>query len=163
MQRLQIDKTWSAQYGDVIRIMYLLRENSMLAVSCKDNIEPDRMIVFLRKLAQEIEDNITPCDPIPYREIIESFNEVCGRHFKLSAANKKWIHARWAEGMRASDFAKVCRIKYSQWKDDPKMAIFLRPETLWGTKMEAYLNEPEPKKTKIIRNHLGIEVEVEDD
>jgi hypothetical protein len=33
--------------------------------------------------------------------------------------------------------------KAKQWKDNPDMCKFLRPETLFGTKFEGYLNEQE--------------------
>jgi uncharacterized phage protein (TIGR02220 family) len=35
----------------------------------------------------------------------------------------------------------VVDIKFEKWGSDPKMVDFLRPETLFGTKMESYLNE----------------------
>ena len=39
-------------------------------------------------------------------------------------------------------------IKSSQWLNDSKMEKFLRPETLFGTKFEGYLNEKENIKQK---------------
>ena len=64
--------------------------------------------------------------------------------------------------MREEDFERVVRTKKEQWINDPKLSIYLRPETLFGTKMDAYNNEPEPKRKKIITNHMGIEVEVDE-
>ena len=29
-----------------------------------------------------------------------------------------------------------------EWKDNNKMKVYLRPETLFGTKFESYLNRP---------------------
>ena len=34
----------------------------------------------------------------------------------------------------------------TEWSHDPKMSVYLRPETLFGTKFESYLNRP--KKTR---------------
>lgn len=103
-----------------------------------------------------------PKDKVPYSAILYTLNSITGKNFKPIQANCRHIHARWNEGMREPDFELVARIKNAQWKDDPMMALYIRPETLYGTKMDSYLNEPPPKKTKLIRNHLGQMVEVED-
>jgi uncharacterized phage protein (TIGR02220 family) len=80
-------------------------------------------------------------DNIPYTKIINEMNEILGKTFKTAETHKRHIRARWNEGMREPDFAKVCRTKRDQWDHDPKMRPFLRPETLFGTKMDGYLNE----------------------
>lgn len=36
--------------------------------------------------------------------------------------------------------------KSEEWLDDERMNKFLRPETLFGTKFESYLNQPYKKK-----------------
>lgn len=100
---------------------------------------------------------------VPYIQIISELNRVLGRSFRLNDAVKRLINARWDEGNRIDDFEKVCIIKKAQWGEDPTMAIYLRPQTLFGTKMDSYLNEPMPKQKKMIMNHLGIMVEVDDE
>ena len=50
------------------------------------------------------------------------------------------IKARWKEGFRFDDFKKVILAKCFEWRDNPDMSKFLRPETLFGTKFEGYLN-----------------------
>ena len=39
------------------------------------------------------------------------------------------------------DFKRVIDTKVKQWLNDDNMRKYLRPETLFGTKFEAYLNE----------------------
>ena len=39
------------------------------------------------------------------------------------------------------DFEKVIDAKYREWHGSAKMAKYLRPETLFGTKFDSYLNE----------------------
>ncbi|WP_169801469.1 conserved phage C-terminal domain-containing protein [Neobacillus drentensis] len=56
------------------------------------------------------------------------------------------IHARYGEGFTLEDFKRVIDIKSVEWQSDPKWNKFLRPETLFGTKFEAYLNQQEGKK-----------------
>ena len=51
------------------------------------------------------------------------------------------INARLKEGFNYDDFKKVINNKTCEWKDNAKMSRYLRPETLFGTKFESYLNE----------------------
>ena len=104
-----------------------------------------------------------PMSVVPCKSIIGRMNEILGRKFGNKVSTQKIILARWREGKREQDFEDVCIIKQAQWKDDPKLAVYLRPETLFGTKMDSYLNEPMPKKKKTIRNQLGMLIEVDDE
>lgn len=77
-----------------------------------------------------------------YREIIDYLNEKTGKKYSAkSRVNQGHMSARLKEGFTVDDFKKVIDIKWFQWHDDPKMAKFLRPETLFGTKFDRYLNE----------------------
>ena len=69
-------------------------------------------------------------------------NERCGTSFRAtSEATKRLIRARWSEGFRTEDFRKVIDSKASEWGSDQKMRQYLRPQTLFGTKFEGYLNQ----------------------
>lgn len=84
---------------------------------------------------------------IPYAEIIGYLNEKTGKNFKLSSIKtRELIHARYREGFTLEDFTRVIDLKSADWKSDPVWNKFLRPETLFGTKFEAYLNQQEGKK-----------------
>lgn len=77
-----------------------------------------------------------------YREIIAYLNEKTGKRFSAtSRVNQGHMSARLKEGFTVEDFKRVIDVKCFQWKDDPKMSKFLRPETLFGTKFDRYLNE----------------------
>ena len=70
---------------------------------------------------------------------------MCGTNYKAdSKKTKDLIRARINDNFTVEDFKTVIYKKARQWKDDPKMCKFLRPETLFGTKFEGYLNEKEP-------------------
>ena len=87
---------------------------------------------------------------IPYAEIINYLNLQANKHYRQSGeGTRKLIRARWTEGFVVDDFKKVIDHKCMEWKDDQKMDKFLRPETLFGTKFENYLNSP-PKPRKLI-------------
>lgn len=84
-----------------------------------------------------------------YREIIAYLNEKTGKRYSAtSRVNQGHMSARLKEGFTVDDFKRVIDVKCFQWKDDPKMAKFLRPETLFGTKFDRYLNE-EKVQTKV--------------
>ena len=75
-------------------------------------------------------------------EIINYLNELCGTSYRPNAnKTKELINARLREKFTVDDFKTVIYKKAMQWKDDSKMCKFLRPETLFGTKFEGYLNE----------------------
>nr|DAU77684.1 MAG TPA: Dna polymerase B [Caudoviricetes sp.] len=76
------------------------------------------------------------------KAIVQFLNEKTGSHYRASSAKtKKLIHTRLKEGFTVDDFEKVIVKKCKDWKADTKMAKYLRPETLFGTKFEGYLNE----------------------
>lgn len=80
-------------------------------------------------------------DGIPYAEIVDFLNEKAGTAYKPgSGKTRACINARWREGFRYDDFKAVIAKKTAQWKGTD-MAKYLRPETLFGTKFEGYLNE----------------------
>jgi uncharacterized phage protein (TIGR02220 family) len=77
-----------------------------------------------------------------YASVIEFLNLKTKKNFSLkSESSKRHINARIFEGRTLEDFKHVIEVKARAWKDDPKMNAYLRPETLFGSKMEAYLNE----------------------
>ena len=59
----------------------------------------------------------------------------------MTANTKKLIDARLADGIKAEDFAIVVDYMVLQWKDNAKMAQYLRPQTLFGDSMRRYLDE----------------------
>ena len=81
--------------------------------------------------------------------IIEYFNKVCGTRFRpTSAGAKKVIKARLNDGATLQDFYDVIDFKWKEWGEHPKIfsggqlsVNYLRPSTLFGTKMEEYLQQ----------------------
>lgn len=75
-------------------------------------------------------------------EIVEYLNEKTGKRYKTTAYETyKPIQARLREGFAVSDFKKVIDIKCSEWLNNEKMEKYLRPQTLFGTKFQSYLNQ----------------------
>jgi len=79
---------------------------------------------------------------IPCVEIVQYLNQKAGKNFKhTTRKTQSLIKARLREGFTVDDFKRVIDNKTREWKHDPKMSKYLRPETLFGTKFESYLNE----------------------
>lgn len=84
------------------------------------------------------------------REVIAFLNEMTGQNYRPTSQNAvKNITARMNEGFSVEDFKTVIYKKVKEWKDTDN-AKYLRPETLFGTKFESYLNQLDtPKKQSI--------------
>lgn len=79
-------------------------------------------------------------------EIINYLNLKTGKHYKLTTPKTKdFINLRMAEGFSVQNFKTIIDIKTAEWGNDPKMAQYLRPDTLFGTKFEGYLNQKHVK------------------
>ena len=93
-------------------------------------------------------------------EIIDYLNQKTGKHFRKSIANTtRAIHARIKEGFTVDDFKAVIDKKVIEWGKDERMKQYLRPQTLFGTKFESYLNQDlvdiERSANEQYSNHYG--------
>lgn len=88
-----------------------------------------------------------PKDPDPVEEVINHLNSRAGTHYKATTANtRKLIKARLKEGFTVDEIKLVIDKKCVDWGHNPKMAEYLRPDTLFGNKFEGYLNaRPAPQ------------------
>ena len=84
----------------------------------------------------------------PYAEIIDYLNLKAGTRYKHSSEDtRKHIRARIAEGYTIDDFKVVIDKKVDEWKGTPQEK-YLRPATLFGTKMESYVNQKITKESR---------------
>lgn len=121
----------------------LLREEKEIE---KNRIEKNR-----------IEDNVTR----NVTSVIEYLNKKADKSFKATTkAHQRFINARFKEGYTLDDFKKVIDNKVTEWKgrvtrDGQNMENYLRPQTLFGTKFDSYLNQKPktPKKLKTINEY----------
>ena len=80
--------------------------------------------------------------------VVAALNEATGSRYRsTSATTLKHILARLREGFTVADCEEVIRKKCAEWAGTD-MAKYLRPETLFGSKFEGYLNAPEDQKAK---------------
>lgn len=79
--------------------------------------------------------------PNMIKEIVDYLNQKTNKSFKSSTkTTQKHINARLQEGYTLNDFKEVIDKKTKEWTGT-EMEKFLRPETLFGTKFEGYLNQ----------------------
>jgi len=77
---------------------------------------------------------------VPVSDIVQYLNEKSGKEFRAETkATRQHITARFKEGFSLSDFQSVIDFKVSEWGMDAKMMEFIRPQTLFGTNFESYL------------------------
>lgn len=75
-----------------------------------------------------------------YSRVIDYLNRKTGSRFKPNTkTTKQFIDARVKENFQPDDFRAVIDFKCQQWIGDPKMQQYLKPDTLFGTKFEGYL------------------------
>ena len=74
-------------------------------------------------------------------------NQVANKRYKFVDKTKKFLLARFNEGYTLEDFKQVIDVKTEEWKDNPEFFKYLRPETLFGSKFDSYLNQ-KPKFSK---------------
>lgn len=79
-------------------------------------------------------------EQIPYKKIVTLLNRECNTNYRhTTQATQRLIKARWNEGWREEDFETVIKAKAKVWLNDPKMVQYLRPQTIFGSKFEGYL------------------------
>jgi len=72
--------------------------------------------------------------------VVEYLNEKSGTNYRASSkSTARHIEARLHEGYTLQDFKTVIDKKVAEWKGG-EMEKYLRPETLFGSKFEGYLN-----------------------
>ena len=80
------------------------------------------------------------------KEVISYLNLKAKKNFKVdTASHQKFIKARLKEGYVLEDFKKVVDIMVAKWKGTD-YEQYLQPQTLFGNKMDNYLNQPIPRK-----------------
>ena len=93
--------------------------------------------------------------------IVSHLNAKANKKFRAETPDtKKHIKARLSEGFTVEDFKTVIDKKCAEWLGTD-MEQYLRPQTLFGTKFESYLNAP--SKARKGRSGVAIKEPAEDD
>lgn len=95
--------------------------------------------------------------------VISHLNEKAGTSYRPSSkATQGHINARLSEGFTVEDFYTVIDKKCAEWKGG-EMEKYLRPETLFGSKFENYLNAPATTRRQYGANGIAVDQNAPDD
>lgn len=131
------------------------REN-VKALQCHADVTPpsqnhnarDKSIEKEKENKSKKDKTYSPSLPSVAEDIVTFLNSTVGSNYKSTTGKtRKLIAARIAEGFTVDDFKTVISKKAKEWQGTD-MAQYLRPETLFGTKFEGYLNQPEVKNNR---------------
>lgn len=119
----------------------LLESEEVSKQSLQNNIDINNSIDNKYNKDKELQDKVD--------SIIKYFNNVCHTNFRSSSSGtKRIIKARINEGAKLQDFYDVIDYKWREWGEHPTKfssgqlsSIYLRPSTLFGNKMEEYLQQ----------------------
>ena len=86
------------------------------------------------------------------KEVISYLNLKAKKNFKFdTASHHKFIKARLKEGYTLEDFKKVVDIMSAKWIGT-EYEQYLQPQTLFGNKMDNYLNTTMPRRPQLLAN-----------
>ena len=115
----------------------------------KDRLDKDSIDIYSPAKAEQ-------CS-IPYKEICEHLNLRTNSNYRhTTKKTRDLIKARFNEGYTLEDFKIVIDKKCVEWMNTD-MQKYLRPETLFGTKFESYLNQY-VKERKITTKDISIDI-----
>ena len=120
---------------------YVINENFGIPM-----VYPDKNRIDKNRIDNNIYSQEENKNDITIKLIVDYLNSKAMTNYRAtSQTTKKHINARLKEGFKFDDFVIVIDNKTNEWmKTD--MEKYLRPETLFGTKFESYLNQKDSSK-----------------
>lgn len=113
------------------------------------SIWADEQLSLSKPIPETTTETSTENISIPFSEVVDYLNKRTGSSYKpTTKRTRELIRARWNEGFTLEDMKKVIDLKTAEWLNDPHWSKYLRPETLFGTKFESYLNQRHAKKMR---------------
>lgn len=111
----------------------------------------DKLTTTIEEKKEDKKENINNI----VEEIIAHLNAATGAKYRPQTdSTKRAIRARLSEGYTINDFIAVIDKKVAEWKGSD-MEKYLRPQTLFGTKFESYLNQPIQNKRQAKKNQFN--------
>lgn len=124
-------------YGDTVTDTVTDNDNVNDTVTVTDTVT-DTTVTNVTNNTNKIR---SPAEPNITAEVVDYLNQKLGTRYKAETEKtQRLIRARIREGATLEDFRKVIDKKVKEWRGT-KLEPYLRPETLFGTKFEGYLNQ----------------------
>lgn len=127
-----------------------LGDVSSMDTKCIQNVRVGKVSIGKSSIGKSSIGKNTYCPSLPSvaEDIVTFLNSVTGSSYRSTTdKTRRLIAARLAEGFTVDDFKTVITKKTKEWQGTD-MAQYLRPETLFGTKFEGYLNQPEVRNNR---------------
>ena len=127
----------SKRINDVIHNEYKANLEALKGfTTCKETLPPDK-----NSLQGGSKETLPNNELLYIKEIINYLNSATSSNYRYqSKATQRLIKARLNDGFTVDDFKAVIDKKTKEWKGT-EMEKYIRPETLFGTKFESYLNQ----------------------
>jgi uncharacterized phage protein (TIGR02220 family) len=125
------------------------KANTQANIQANTDIDIDNEIDIDNDIDNDISLSLKDLKDKEIRDIVEYLNEKAGTNYRYtSEKTKKLIKARMNEKFTVENFYSVIDKKTAEWLNT-EQEKYLRPETLFGTKFESYLNQKngKPKST----------------
>lgn len=103
-----------------------------------------------KSLSLKENNNNEDINKVDYIQVVSYLNQKSNKNFRVTEATKKLINARIKEGFTIENFYTVIDNQCEKWLSDENMVDYLRPQTLFSTKFESYLNTIKKKKFNIM-------------
>lgn len=104
--------------------------------TCKETLPPDK-----NSLQGGSKETLPNNELLYIKIIIDYLNSATSSNYRYqSKSTQRLIKARLNDGFTVDDFKAVIDKKVAEWKGT-EMEKYIRPETLFGTKFESYLNQ----------------------
>lgn len=146
---LETTKMIGSESESAERVRRFRLKEEQEALQCNNNVTN---LYISNSISNSIYNNI--------KEIIDYLNSKAATHYKsTTASTQRHIKARLNEKYTLDDFKAVIDKKVQEWKGT-EFEQYLRPETLFGSKFESYLNaQIKPNKKAVARNYTKNELE----
>lgn len=128
----------------------VLGDVSSMDTRCIQNVRVGKVSIGKSSIGKSSigKNTCSPSLPSVAEDIVTFLNSMVGSNYKSTTSKtRKLIATRLAEGFTVDDFKAVITKKAKEWQGTD-MAQYLRPETLFGTKFEGYLNQPEVRNNR---------------
>ena len=127
--------------------------------------DQNQVLLAKRERERERESKTTTCNPIPLAaqptpqqpseralfigKALEAFSAITARPARIPSSEIVSNLTRiFDAGYTLDDIELVCKAKQADWGSDPKRQGWIRPQTLFGGKFEAYLAEAKASPAK---------------
>lgn len=151
----------AGRIGGIKRALNNNQELSSKSKQCLNKLSKVKQNQANQAVNDNVNVNVNVNNKYIVEQIIDYLNEKCNTKYKSTTNKTKiLINARLNEGFNLDDLKKVVDIKTSEWLNT-KMEQYLRPETLFGTKFESYLNQKQKESYEEMMTRLRKEFENE--